>query len=332
MIRFCKIFIILILILCSFSLASKDIYAQSAVDIGIYPPIIEVNVTPPADIKVPFTVFNYTEQSVDLKLDIKPFTASTDENGQIVFSDYSLLPDPFIENKILVFDKDKQVDSITLFPKQQKDLVLELKIPAKQAKGDYYLSLIFTSGAQNIEDTTSSGASAGITTNVLLSVGPQGKTKGILEDFSAPFFISKGPVPFTVRLRNTSNHFIAPRGDIIIKNMFGQAVGKVNLLPVNILSNSIRRLPDSLQGKVSDKDYAQIKSTVEKSKFPVAVWPEKLLLGFYKATVTLSLSDQGPVFRKETFFFAFPAEYLLTILIVIGIVSFIILRVKRKIN
>jgi hypothetical protein len=81
--------------------------------------------------------------------------------------------------------------------------------------------------------------------------------------------------------------------------MFRQAVGKVNLLPVNILSNSIRRLPDSLQGKVSDKDYGQIKGTVEKNKYPVAVWPEKFLLGVYKATVTLSLSDQGPVLGKK---------------------------------
>jgi hypothetical protein len=303
-----------------------------AVDIGIYPPIIEVNVTPPANIKIPFTVFNYTDDSVDLKLNIKPFTASTDENGQLVFTDYSELPDPFIEDKIIVYDKETPINSLTLFPKQQRDLVLELKIPAKQAKGDYYLSMIFTTAATAIDSSNSSGASAGVTSNILLSVGPQGKSKGILEEFSAPFFVSKGPVPFNVRLRNTSDHFISPHGDIIIKNMFGQAVGKVNLLPVNILSNSIRRLPDSLQGAVSEKDYSQIKRTVENSKFPVAVWPEKFLLGIYKATLTISLSDQGPVFRRDTFFLAFPAEYLMTILIVIGIVVFIVLRVKKKIK
>lgn len=329
--RIKTIFFTLTLTFIFYGLNINTVQAQN-IDIGIYPPIIEVNLTPPADIKVPFTVFNYTEANVDLKLDIKPFTASTNENGQIVFTDYSELPDPFIESKITVFDKDKPIDSLTLFPKQKKDLVLELKIPAKQEKGDYYLSLVFASTAQNINDSNSSGASAGITSNVLLSIGPQGKTKGILEDFSAPFFVSKGPVPFTIRLRNTSDHFIAPRGDIIVKNMFGQAVGKVNLLPVNVLSNSIRRLPDSLQGKVSNKDYSQIKSTVEKNKFPVAVWPEKFLLGFYKATLTLSLSDEGPVFRKEAIFFAFPAEYLMTILIVVGIVIFIVLRVKKKIN
>lgn len=310
---------------------SSKAFAQ-AVDIGVYPPIIEVNLTPPANIKIPFTVFNYTEESVDLKLNIKPFGASEEENGQIVFTDFTNLPDPFINDKIIVYDKETPIDSLTLFPKQQKDLVLQLKIPAKQAKGDYYLSMIFLTGANAITTSNSSGASAGVTSNILLSVGPQGKTKGILEDFSAPFFVSKGPVPFNVRLRNTSDHFITPKGDIIIKNMFGQAVGKVNLLPVNILSNSIRRFPDSLQGAVSEKDYKQIKETVEKNKYPVAVWPEKLLLGVYKATLTMSLSDQGPVFRKETYFLAFPAEYLMTILIVIGIVIFIVLRIKKKIS
>jgi hypothetical protein len=313
-------------------ISSSTKASAQGVDIGIYPPIIEVNLTPPATIKIPFTVFNYKEESVDLKISIKPFTASEEENGQLIFTNNSELPDPDIKDKIIIYDKETPIDSLTLFPKQQRDLVLELKIPAKQAKGDYYLSMLFLSAAQTINDSNSSGATAGVTSNILLSVGPQGKTKGILEDFSVPFFISKGPVPFNVRLRNTSDHFIAPKGDIIIKNMFGQAIGKVNLLPVNILSNSLRRLPDSLQGAVSEKDYSQIKKTVEKNKYPVAVWPEKFLLGLYKATLTISLSDQGPVFRRDTYFFAFPSEYLMTVLIVIGIVAFIILRVKKKIG
>lgn len=307
-------------------------HAQS-IDLGIYPPVFQVDVTPPADIKVPFFLTNYTQESVDLALSLKPFEASADENGQINFLESPDFADPFIFQKVLVLEDGYPIKSLTLSPKQQKELVLEFKMPSNQAKGDYYFSLIASSQNQIINNSNLSKASAGVAANVLLSVGPQGKTESILENFSAPIFVTHGPLPFSVRLRNTSDHFIAPKGDIIIKNMFGQAVGKVKLLPVNVLSNSIRRIPDSLQsGTTSDKDYEKIRRVVEQNKFPVAVWPEKFLLGLYKATLTLSLSDQGPVIRRETMFLAFPFEYIIGVLVVLGLVISIIVRVRRKIS
>ena len=303
------------------------------IDLGIYPPVFQVDVTPPADIKVPFFLHNYANESVSLTFSLKPFEASNDENGQISFLESPDFADPFIFQKVQVLEGNSPIQSITLSPKQQKQLVLQFKMPSNQEKGDYYFSLIASSDNQPVNNSNLSKATAGIAANVLLSVGPQGKTQGILENFSAPLFVTKGPLPFTVRVRNTSGHFIAPKGDIIIRNMFDQPVGKIKLLPVNILSNSIRRIPDSLQsGTISDKDYEKIRAVVEKNQFPVAIWPEKFLLGSYKATLTLSLSDQGPVFRKETFFLAFPFEYIVGVLAVLGLVTYIIVKVRRKIS
>lgn len=328
-----KVFILTLITLVVFPILNTSLAQAQGIDLGIYPPVFQVDVTPPADIKVPFFLNNYTDQSVDLNLSLKPFEASNDENGQISFLDNPDFADPYIFQKVIVLEDGSPVKSVALSPKQQKQLVLEFKMPSNQARGDYYFSLIASSYDKTLNDSNLSKATAGIAANVLLSVGPQGKTQGILESFSAPFFITHGPLAFSVRFRNTSDHFIAPKGDIIIRNMFDQPVGKVKLLPVNILSNSIRRIPDSLQsGIASDTDYEQIRTVVEKNQFPVAVWPEKFLLGWYKATLTLSLSDQGPVIRKETIFLAFPIEYIIGILIVLGLVISIVLKVRRKIN
>ncbi|MEK7160305.1 MAG: hypothetical protein AAB702_02390 [Patescibacteria group bacterium] len=331
-IRIIRNLILIIFIFLILNLKSPTVASAQSIDLGIYPPVFQVDVTPPADIKVPFFLNNYTDESVDLTFSLKPFEASNDENGQISFLETVDFADPFIFQKVLVLQNGSPIKSITLSPKQQKELVLEFKMPSNQEKGDYYFSLIASSDNQIINSSNLSKATLGIAANVLLSVGPQGKTQGILENFSAPVFVTKGPVPFTVRLRNTSDHFIAPKGDIIIKNMFNQPVGKVKLLPVNILSHSIRRIPDSLQsGTVSDKDYEKIKTVVEKNNFPVAIWPEKFLVGWYKATLTLSLSDQGPVIRKEAIFFVFPFEYIVGILVVFGLVVYIVAKVRRKI-
>ena len=305
-----------------------------AVDIGIYPPVFQVQTTPPANVKIPFFIQNFQDQSVELNLSIKAFTSSESENGEIVFvDDTSSYPDPYLASRITVLDKDQAVDSLTLSPQQKRELVLEIQIPSNEPKGDYYFSLVFSSNGQTLDNTNSSLASAGVASNILLSVGPLGKNQGLVDTFSSPFFVTKGPLPFTVRLKNTSDHYITPKGNIQIKNMFGQTVGKVDLLPVNILSNTFRRIPDSLQsGTVSDSEYNKIKSAVDKAQFPVAVWPEKFLLGPYTATLTIALSDQGPSYTRQISFFAFPAEYMLGIITLIGLVIFISLRVRKRIN
>lgn len=323
----------IILLYTFYFLFSAGASRAQSIDLGIYPPVFQVDVTPPADIKVPFFLNNFTDQSVDLILSFKPFEPSSEENGQISFLEINDFADPFIFQKIIVLEDGIPVNSITLAPKQEKQLVLEFKMPSNQQKGDYYFSLIAATGNQPIDNSNLSAATGAVAANVLLSVGPQGKTQAILENFSAPLFSTRGPLPFTVRLRNTSDHFIAPKGDIIIRNMFDQPVGKVKLLPVNILSNSIRRIPDSLQsGTISDKDFEKIRTVVEKNKFPVAVWPEKFLLGWYKATLTLSLSDQGPLIRKQIIFFAFPIEYIIGILLIISLVISIALKVRKRIR
>jgi type II secretory pathway component PulF len=62
----------------------------------------------------------------------------------------------------------------------------------------------------------------------------------------------------------------------------------------------------------------------------VAIWPEKFLVGPYTATLTLSLSDSGPLFTKQIVFFAFPLEYLAAILLIIGLIIFIAVRVNNS--
>ncbi len=314
-------------------LVNVNIAQAQTVDLGIYPPVFQIQATPPAIIKAPFFIQNYSDSSINLLISLMPFTAAGTENGTVSFStDFSSFPDPSLLQKISVADNNNaQIQTLTLAPKQKKNLNLDIQIPNNQSKGDYYVSLIFTSSNQNtVNNSNFSAATASIASNILLSVGPVGQTKGYIENFSAPPLMTSGPVPFTVSIKNTSDHYITPQGDIVITNMFGQNIGKVNLLPVNILSNTVRRMPDSIQSDLNSKDYQTVKAVADSNRYPVAVWPEKLLVGPYTATLTLALSTSGPLFRKTVFFFAFPSEYLLGILAIIIIITFIILRIKKK--
>ncbi len=304
--------------------------SAAGVSLGIFPPILEIQATSPTDIKSKILIENLSNDPVSLSIGIKPFQSADTQDGQVYYpSDYSsLLVDPLIFSKMQLLDGDNSINEITLSPQQKKELVLEIALPQGEPAGDYYFSIIFQSAENPLQNSTNTTAIAGIATNVLLSIGPKGPTDGNIEDFSAPSFITNGPVPFNVKIRNTSDHFITTKGSIIIKNMFGQSVGKVDLLPVNILSDSVRSIPDSLQGPQANPS-SSLKLYFQNLKSPAAVWPETFLFGPYTATLTIALSDQGPLFRKTIDFYAFPLYSILAIIIVIAIIVIIALRVKK---
>lgn len=326
-----KIFLIALLLPLIFHNFAQKSFAQD-VNVGVYPPVFQITATPPSDIRTNFFVQNLSDKdSVDLDIAVKPFTAGDRENGEVSYQqDLSTYEDPYIFEKMEILDGENSVSSITLAPKQKKNLVLHIQIPKEETSSDYYFSILFISKAGDNVQLNGSQATGAIASNVLLSIGQKGKTEGVISDFSAPFFVEKGPVPFTVRVKNTSSHFITPKGDITIKNIFGQTIGKVDLLPVNILAGTTRRIPDSLQSPDKEKEFGQIKDVVLANYYPVAVWPETFLLGPYTATLTLSLSDSGPVYVRNAYFFAFPLEALAAIFTVILVAIFIILRVKKK--
>jgi hypothetical protein len=310
-------------------LTSKTALAQS-VDVGIYPPIIQIEAKPPATPKANLFIQNNSDSPLDLNIVLKPFTTSDLENGQVSFSTDQNFADPNILQKVQILDAGNPVTSVYLGPKEKKDLSMQIEIPGNEPLSDYYFSLLFVSKTGDFSNVNLSQVSAAIATNVLLSIGPKGSIQGYIQQFSTPFFVNNGPIPFAVRIKNTSSHFITPKGEILIKNLFGQTIGKITLLQSNILANTSRRITDDLQIPGRETDFAKIKDVVLANKYPVAVWPEKYLFGLYTATLTVSLSDQGPTFSREIHFFAFPLEAFISLTIIVLIISFIILRIKKK--
>jgi len=317
-IKYKRILLIIFVILTTYYLLLTTAFAEG-ISLGIDPPIIQINATPPAEILSPITLENRGDSALNLKVDFKPFVPSDREDGQIKYVSESEagLPDPLIFQRIKILDESNQsINEFILPAKQQKKLTLSLSIPKDSPSSDYYFSVVFLSKSLSSQNTSSSENVFGIASNVLLSVG-EGKVSGTVAEFSAPIFLEKGPVPFTVRVKNTSNHFINPKGEILIKNLFNQTIGRVDLLPVNVLADSVRSIPSDTS------ETSDISS--------LAFWPEKFILGPYKATLSIALSDTGPLFRRSILFLAFPAKGLAAILLGTLLMIYITLKVKSKI-
>lgn len=350
------------IVYCLLIIPHADVQAASF-DLAINPSIFQVELNPPAivEAKESLTIENLSDTPLVLSIQYKPFRPA-DESGLIEYlrkEESFSGADPLIFQRIHLLEDNNPVQEITLAPKQIKKLDLKMTIPKDEPPSDYYFAILFVSkedeqSSDNLQSSYSSYV-GGIGVSVLLSIGPKKETTGKIEEFSTPFFQEKSPVPFTVRIRNTSQHFIYPKGQITIKNMFGQTVGVIDLLPVNILSNSIRSLPskenfifaaqknslpttDEESRSFSKEEVELIKQyekLINKSNQlgvlnnPKAFWDGGFLLGPYSATLTLALSDEGPLLTRTIHFFALPVYLIITLFIIIAIILFIRQRLKQ---
>lgn len=305
-------------ILYPLSLILAPLAHAQTVSLGVYPPILKINVTPPASMNQGIVVKNFTDNPLSLQVVFKAFKSSPTNNGELTYvEDPKDMPgnDPRIFEKMQLYENGHVITVLNIGPQQEKTLSLHIGIPEDEPPSDYYFSILFIKNGVINDQSNYSGVSGGIGINVLLSIGPETATTGFLKEFTSPIFVQHGPLPFTIAVQNNSTHFINPKGTILIQNMFGQYIGKLTLLPVNILSHSARFIPD-------DKN---INDTH-------AIWPEKFLLGFYKAKLTIALSDQGPLFTRNIYFFALPTEAIIVIIfvIILGIIVFFRVRDRLK--
>jgi len=332
----------------SFFIFHLDKAEASALSLSIDPSIIEINAIPPTTVSSSINIENKGDAQITLQIQVKPFKAKG-ENGELEYIEDSSQ----IYKNIQIMDAGVPVESITLGPRQEKNLDLNINIPqdtnisarppatlpnqsntnqasvAGEVGQDYYFSIVFVSTNSSPIESNYSLNQIGIATNVLLSVGSLETPKAVLEEFSSNIFFEKGPVPFTIRLKNTGAHFIKPKGEIIIKNIFGQSIGKLDLTSVSVLSDSIRAIPNkSSTDSVLDKNSSDPERTPSAFKHPIALWKESFLLGLYTATLNISLSDEGPAFTRTIHFFAFPFQVL--IIIVVMAIAAIVVRNRLK--
>ncbi len=326
--------VLILLATCYLLLATKQAKADD-LSLSIWPPILQIEAVPPSDIRAPFTIENQGFDSVKLKIVYKLFKGSEKENGEVRFlSEKDPFPgaNPGIFENVQVVDNNFAIHNLELGPKQEKKLELRIIVPKEERFSDYYFSILFLSDNNISKDASPTQAEensqtltlGGIGMNVLLSIGPNDKPKGIIEEFQAPWYLEAGPVPFSIRVKNTGSHFMSPKGVILIKNMFGQTVGRVNIPETNILAGSSRLLTDSEQQKAG--------SSADQSSPSKAYWRENFLLGFYTASLSLALSDKGPLYTKSIHFIAFPLKFALGVFLVIIIVLIIYFRVKQKLS
>ncbi len=304
--------------------------------LSISPPLLEVMIQPGKSITKAYEVTNNSNRDLYLNAKLVPFTPA-DHFGNISLNlDHTLreVHSEHLGSATSFFSLQNnnislnQPFRITAGGKQQ--LVLKINIPPENQEKDYYYTFLIEQidRGEYIPSTSGSSHRIKIGSNILLTVSESGqpKTDFQISEFRAnpKFGDIFDTVKFKLLIENTGQAFFKPEGKIVIYNtLFNKKMAELDLLPENILVNSVREIRCSsstsaeenlAQEKTSEAGELSEKENLKISECTFSSW----LPGKYKAVIGTS-SHQAQTSNPQSlaYFYLIPYRLILTLLIII---------------
>jgi len=293
------IFIIFIFLLPTSALAQTT-------SLSLWPPLLEILIKPGKVVTQVYRLTNNSGDSVQIIPQIYPFIPLGD-SGQIEI----IYPKPESSTIEPIFfsiqGSDQLTDSMTLKPRETRELVLKIGVPRLSTEKDYYYTLLFSTSTKDETGSNRTSSISQIGSNIIITTSETGllDISGKITQFFTPKIIdSFSPVNFLVKIQNSGINHFKPFGKIEVTGILNQKYG-IPLFEQNILSNSVRQL------------------TIN-SLYP------KLSIGPFKSKLTVSLNQNGPSYSSEISFWMLP--YKAGILIIVIVLIIIILKriLKRR--
>lgn len=262
----------------------------------VIPPSFELYANPGDSLSDKLRIKNESTENTTYSLRVEDFKALGEEGGVGLVDDeqsnttYSLAKWVYPEPK-----------TFTVAPGQEKEIPFTINVPKNAEPGGHYGSILVTIGG---DAKVQSGAkvSSRVGSLILLRVSGNVKEVASVSSFkSDKTYYEKGPVTLTLRVKDTGNNHIKPKGTIVITNIFGQKVDEIELAGKNVLPGAIRKMD--------------------------TVWqPKGMLASRYTATLvaTYGESSAGKSLSASTSFIVFPKMLIAAIVVGLGIIIFLV--------
>jgi hypothetical protein len=213
------------------------------------------------------------------------------------------------------------ISSVYLAPHQQKIVPFTIVIPKNAEPGGHF-AVIFWGTSPAGGNGVSIGAKTGIL--VLLSVNGDVKEAAGLLNFNTTdnkFWYKTLPVSFEYRFKNDGGDRIKPAGTITIRDTLFLPAEVLDANPGqgNVLPNSTRKIKVDWVKYEHPSDYVAPTSFFKRFWGDVSYEWKNFAVGFYSANFNVSYGLQGQHVKKTSFFFVFPWELILVIIIVFAI-------------
>ncbi len=228
-------------------------------------------------------------------------------------------------------------ESVTLSPGEQKTVSFSVAIPQNAEPGGHFGIIFWGTSPETNADGKQLAVSAKTGLLVLLSVSGEVKEGGGLLSFSTlneKFWYNSLPVSFVYRFQNDGGDRIKPLGFIKIRS-FGIIPGKkldANPVNGNILPASTRKFAIDWVKYTPPEDFVAPTNIVE-NFFSMALYQWKnFAVGLYSANLDLTYGTEVNNAKDSVFFFVFPWQLLICLIILFIIVFFIGKKLIKRYN
>lgn len=290
----------------------------------ISPPRIELRVDPGETITENLTLTNEKDTTEQFFVSFENFEAQG-ESGTPFFVEANSGLGTWISSQ----------NVITLGPRESKIIPFTIKVPQNADAGGHFASIFWGTNPNQRGGQVSIGAKVG--TLILLSVNGEILEDGGLLSFNTlnkQFFYKTLPVNFEYRFQNDGNDRIKPVGNTIIRNTLFIPTEKINPNPSegNVLPGSTRRYEFKWIEYERDKDYVSREGAFGKFFENATYQWKNFALGLYSAQLKLEYGQENNKTSKTVFFFVFPWELTVILVLVILISYFGGKKLIRKYN
>ena len=209
--------------------------------------------------------------------------------------------------------------SVYLTPRQQKIIPFTITVP-KDAEPGGHFAVIFWGTSPAGGGGVSVGAQTGVL--VLLSVNGEVREDAGLLGFQIKdkkFWHSVLPVSFEYRFKNDGGDRVKPEGKIVIRNTVFWPTEKINANPVvgNVLPGSTRKFSVDWIKYSRPADYVAPTGIFGKFWSNVGYQWRNFAVGLYSANLKVAYGISGAEAKGSAFFFVFPWQLVLVMLIVL---------------
>lgn len=294
-----RLICLIVLSLSFLGLSRQHALAADSLGLSLSPPTFEISGNPGDIIKNTLRVENLNDTDITVAIDQRNFTA-VGEDGAVGLTDD-------VTTFSLTTWLTTDVKELTIARHSSKTLGFTISIPPSAEPGGHFGSIII----KTIPATSTGGSGAVLTQElgslILLKIAGNIQESASVESFSASQnFYEYGPVTFNLRLHNHGSVHLKPTGTVVITDLLGSKVAKLNLDGKNVLPDAIRQM-----------DLA---------------WPVKLALGRYTATLVGSYGNNNQTFTATSTFTIFPYRLILGILAVVIIVTLLLYRSRKRLH
>jgi hypothetical protein len=274
----------------------------------------DLTIYPGKSEKVSVNVTNVTTRTAELQTVVNDFIANPNESGQpaIILNPNQYAPSHSLKRFA------STGGNFTLRPGEQKNVIVNINIPANAAGGGYYGAIRFAP-ASNVNGPNQTVSLAGsVGSLVLVKVPGDIKEQLSIASFDArvndrpsSFFLHSDDIDAVVRFQNQGNIQEAPFGKILLKNHSGKVLAAYEVNgetpPGNVLPDSIRKFPIPLKDKVGS-------------------------FGQYKLEGNFGYGSSGQLLSASTTFYVIPIWVIALFIAVVALLAFLVFGMPRLVK